>query len=250
MDLRAAEDETLDAFFHGRIQVLQKKKGYRFSIDAPLLADFIRTEEKDQVLELGMGSGIISLLLSLKPFRHITGLEIQDSLFDLAKRNVRLNGLQDRITILHCDLATYASPQKYDLIFSNPPYLACGRGHVSESREKSVAKHELKCDISDIMRKTAELLDRQGRACFVFPESRRTAFFAAFDFQGLQVRRERAVKSHADRAPNLFLIELGFSAGSGLSEAPLILFREDGVYSEEACEIFSGRGHDQAFKQA
>lgn len=250
MDPKPAEDESLDAFFHGRIQVLQKKKGYRFSIDAPLLADFIRTEENDQILELGTGSGIISLLLSLKPFRHITGLEIQDSLFDLAKRNVRLNALQDRITILNCDLTTYASSQKYDLIFSNPPYMACGRGNVSESREKAIAKHELKCDISDIMRKTAELLDAQGRACFVFPESRRAAFFAAFNSRGLQVRRERVVKSHVNRAPNLFLTELGFYAGSDLTEAPLILFQEDGGYTEEALEIFSGREHDQAFKQA
>ncbi len=247
MDLRAAEDESLDAFFHGRIQVLQKKKGYRFSIDAPLLADFIQTEEDDHLLELGMGSGIVSLLLSIKPFRHITGLEIQASLFDLAKRNVRLNSLEDRITVLHCDLTTYSSAERYNLIFSNPPYRAWGRGHVSESREKAIAKHELKCDISDIMRKTAELLDAQGRACFVFPESRRAAFFAACNSQGLQVRRERVVQSHANRAPNLFLAELGFNAGSGLSEAPLVLFQEDGGYTEEALKIFSGRGHDQAF---
>lgn len=246
MDPKPAEDETLDAFFHGRIQVLQKKKGYRFSIDAPLLSDFIRTEPNDQILELGTGSGIISLLLSLKPFRHITALEIQDSLFDLAKRNVRLNSLEDRITILHCDLTTYASSQRYDLIFSNPPYIASGRGHLSESQEKAVAKHELKCDISDIMRKTAELLDADGRACFVFPETRRAAFFAALDSQGLRVQRERLVCSFVNRAPNLFLTELGFRAGPGKTEDRLILFREDGEYSKESREIFSGRGYDQA----
>ena len=65
------DDETLGAFYHGRIRVFQKKKGYRFSVDAPLLADFIQTRPNDDLLELGTGCGIISLLISLKPFRHL-----------------------------------------------------------------------------------------------------------------------------------------------------------------------------------
>ena len=73
-DQLKGEDETLDTFYHGRIRVFQKKKGYRFSIDAPLLADFVRTKETDQILELGTGNGILSLLLSIKPFAHLTAL--------------------------------------------------------------------------------------------------------------------------------------------------------------------------------
>jgi len=90
------DGETLDAFYHGRIRVLQTKAGYRFSIDAPLLADFIRTRPGDEALELGTGSGIISLLLSVRPFKRITAVEIQSGLAGLARRNVALNGLQDR----------------------------------------------------------------------------------------------------------------------------------------------------------
>jgi len=92
-------NETQDTFYHGRISILQKKKGFRFSIDAPLLADFIRTKQSDELLELGAGNGVISLLLSIKPFKHITALEIQKSLFDLAKRSIRLNQLEHKITI-------------------------------------------------------------------------------------------------------------------------------------------------------
>jgi tRNA1(Val) A37 N6-methylase TrmN6 len=66
------DDETLDSFYMGRILVLQKKKGYRFSVDAPILADFIQTRVDDEILELGTGTGIVSLLLSIKPFKHIT----------------------------------------------------------------------------------------------------------------------------------------------------------------------------------
>ncbi|MEK6851454.1 MAG: hypothetical protein AABY30_02825, partial [Candidatus Thermoplasmatota archaeon] len=95
------DGETLDAFYHGRVRVLQKKKGYRFSVDAPLLAAFIRTRADDEALELGTGSGVISLLLSVKPFRRIVALEIQEGLADLARRNVELNGLGDRVEVVH-----------------------------------------------------------------------------------------------------------------------------------------------------
>src|SRR5512137_544956 len=99
--------ETLDTFFHGRVRILQPKKGYRFSVDAPLLADFIRPRPEDAALELGTGSGVISLLLSLKPLRKITALEIQPGLAGLARRNVELNGLGGRIEVVEADLRTY-----------------------------------------------------------------------------------------------------------------------------------------------
>ena len=108
------DDESLDAFYRGRIRILQKKKGYRFSVDAPLLADFIRTKESDLALELGTGCGVISLLLSVKPFRHITALEIQPALADLARRNVALNNLEQKIAVVEKDWRAYRPERKYD----------------------------------------------------------------------------------------------------------------------------------------
>jgi tRNA1(Val) A37 N6-methylase TrmN6 len=246
MDLTPADDETLDSFFHGRIRVLQKKKGYRFSVDAPLLADFIRTRPDDEGLELGSGCGIITLLLSIKPFRHITALEIQPTLFELARKNVRLNRLEDRITVRHRDLVSFKASRAFDLIFSNPPYFARGKGHLSGSAEKSIAKHELKCDIFVIMRKTAELLSPGGRACFVFPEARRAEFCEAASASGLKLRRERTVRPRSGARPNLFMTEFGLSAETPLIERPLVLLLKNGEYTREARQIFAGRGHAQA----
>ena len=144
------EDETLDTFYHGRIFVLQKKSGYRFSVDAPLLADFVQTERRDNLLEIGTGSGVISLLLSIKPFARVTALEIQESLVDLARRNVQLNKLTDRICVVQGDIRDFVTREKFDVIFSNPPYIKQKSGHLSPSGEKSVAKHELKINIFDI----------------------------------------------------------------------------------------------------
>src|SRR4030065_2094841 len=125
------DDETLDTFYRGRIRVLQKKEGVRFSVHAPLLADFIRTRTGDEALDLGMGSGIIPLLLSVKPFGRIVGLEIQEGLADLARRNVDPNGLGDRVEVVRADLRTYEPGRRFDLICSHPAYIRKATGLLS-----------------------------------------------------------------------------------------------------------------------
>lgn len=234
------DGETLDTFYRGRIRVLQSKTGYRFSVDAPLLADFIRTRPGDEALELGAGNGIISLLLSVKPFKRITAVEIQAGLAELAERNVGMNGLGDRIEIMRADLRTYEPGRKYDLIFCNPPYIRKSTGVLSASAEKSAAKHELHGDIGDVLTKTAEWLAPGGRACFIYPEKRRADFLAAAGERGLMVRRLRFVHPRAGEPPNLFLIELGHAAGEHELMLPLILFGPDGKYTPDAEAVFSG----------
>jgi tRNA1Val (adenine37-N6)-methyltransferase len=240
------DGETLDTFYHGRIRVLQRKKGYRFSVDAPLLADFIRTRPEDEVLEIGTGSGIIALLLSVRPFRRITALEIQAGLADLARRNIELNGRGERIEVVEGDLRTFEPGRKFDLIFSNPPYIRKATGFLSLSAEKSAAKHELHGDIRELLNKTAEWLAANGRACFVYPEKRRADFLSAAGESGLSVRRLRSVHPRAGESPNLFMAELGSAGGAGSGAPvpevmpPLMLFGPDGKYTAEAESIFSG----------
>jgi len=240
-DLRPDEDETLDTFFHGRILILQKKRGYRFSADAPLLADFIRTRETDEILEIGTGSGVIPLLLSIKPFRKITSLEIQPGLADLARRNVLLNRLQDRIEIVRADLTAFKPPRNFDLIFSNPPYIKRGAGILSAVGEKAAAKHEVFCSLKEILEKAAAWLKKNGRACFIYPEKRRADFWRTAEACGLHVNRLRYVHPRAEAEPNLFLTELSFGSVRKTELPPLVLFGADGRYTKEAEEIFAGR---------
>ena len=238
-----AKDETLDAFYHGRIKVLQKIKGYRFALDAPLLADFIRTNENDELLEFGTGNGIVSLLLSINPFKHITAVEIQASLADLARKNIKLNHLEKRITVVEQDLLQFRSKKKYDIIFSNPPYHKKAKGHLSLSKEKSIAKHELKCTIFDIMQKTSAFLKKSGRAYFVFPEKRKNDIEEAAKMNGLKMKTRRSVCVHSKGSPNLFLIECDFLSQSLTQQPDLVLYDDEGNYSQETQEIFSGRLH-------
>jgi len=235
------KDETLDTFYSGRILVLQKRKGYRFSVDAPLLADFIRTEASDELLELGTGNGIISLLLSIKPFKTITAVEIQASLADLARRNVKLNNLEEKIQIIEEDLRAFQPEKKFDVIFSNPPYIKKETGHLSPSVEKSVAKHELKCNISDIVKKTQELLKEEGRANFIYPATRKDDFGRVLKAYGLEVMTMRFILPRKGTPPNLFLVEVGFSSQKPDLLPPFILYDDQGGYTPEASKVFQGR---------
>jgi tRNA1(Val) A37 N6-methylase TrmN6 len=237
------EDETLDSFYHGQILVLQKKKGYRFSVDAPLLADFIRTKRTDSLLEIGTGSGVISLLLSVKSFRHITALEIQASLVDLARRNVELNNLTRRIRVVQGDFRDYVTREKFDVIFSNPPYIRKKSGHLSPSDEKSVAKHELKMNIFDIMQRMTKLLKKGGKAYFIFPAKRQDELRKATKESGMKLHSLRFVFPHRGGEPNFVLASCDFGTKKMICREPLILYDSEGKYTVETEAIFSGRTH-------
>jgi len=241
----AGEDETLDSFYHGRILVLQKKKGYRFSVDAPLLADFIRTRETDVLLEAGGGSGIISLLLSLKPFRRIVCLEIQKELARLAKRNIRLNGLEGKIRVVEQDLRLFRPKRRFDVIFSNPPYIKKKTGIPSSSAEKAIAKHEIKCDIFDIIELTGRLLKKNGRAYFIYPARRMEDFKKALEMHDLKIRTLRWVYPKSGSPARWFLTECDFVSTSTETLAPLILYDERGQTTSETNRIYGGESRGQ-----
>jgi tRNA1(Val) A37 N6-methylase TrmN6 len=137
-------------------------------------------------------------------------------------------------------MRTYEPGRRFDLIFSNPPYIRKATGFLSRSEEKSAAKHEINGDIEDIMEKTAAWLEPGGRACFVYPEKRRVDLARAADRRGFRIRRFRQVLPRASAPANLFLIELGFATVEPEIMPPLVLFAPDGKYTDEADAIFSG----------
>jgi tRNA1Val (adenine37-N6)-methyltransferase len=235
--------ETLDSFYHGRIRLLQKKRGYRFSVDAPLLAGFIRTRPEDRLLELGAGNGVVSLLLSRKPFRRIVCLEVQPGLADLARRNIALNGLEKRILVLEKDFRDFRPRQKFDLVFSNPPYIKGAGGRVSQCEEKTIAKHEIKGDIFDIMRAAGRVLRKDGRACFIYPVKRKGDFNMAAEEVGLKAGRLRFVHSRRGECARWFLSECGFGAPPLEVLPPLLIYEESGDYTPEVKALFAGEDH-------
>ncbi len=169
-------DETLDTFFDGRLQIIQKKRGYRFSIDSILLSEFIKVKENEKVIDLGTGCGILPLILSQKAKKtSFIGVEIQKGLADCANKNVKLNQLQDRITILNLDfrdLKNIFPPATFDVVISNPPYRRYRTGRINPDMEKAIARHEIKGKLEDLISIASYLLKSKGRFYLIFPAIR------------------------------------------------------------------------------
>jgi tRNA1Val (adenine37-N6)-methyltransferase len=238
---RPSADETLDEFHRGRVRLIQSKTGYRFALDAPLLADFIEIEDGDEVLELGTGNGIIPLLLGDRPFRLLTALEIQPALAALARRNAALNGLRGRVRVVRTDFRFYRPGRRFDVVFSNPPYIKIRTGFLSPSGEKSIAKHELSCDLDEVMRAVSVFLKPEGRGYLIYPAARAGELRMAAVARGLGVRSSRLVLPGPAVPPAFILVRLGFGPGREKAQRALVLKTVAGTDSAAARRIYEGK---------
>ncbi|MCC7295125.1 MAG: methyltransferase [Acidobacteria bacterium] len=244
MDFPLRRGETLDDFYRGRVRLIQPRKGYRFATDAPLLAAFAGLRPGDDVCELGTGNGVIAVLLGFKPFARLTAVEIQPRLADMARRNVAGNGLAERVEVVEADLRTFRPGKRFDVLVSNPPYHGKETGVPCPDREKAIAKHEITCDIMELMRAVSELLKGDGRAFFIYPAAREKEFRAAARSRGLRPAAIRRIHPRAGEEPNLFLSELRFAAACSGEETvlpPLVLHPgRGGEFGPEAAAMLEG----------
>jgi tRNA1Val (adenine37-N6)-methyltransferase len=221
-------DETLDTFFDGRLQILQKKKGYRFSIDAVLLGQFSRIRKNEKVIDLGTGCGILPLLLSQNTKAHsFVGVEIQKELAELANKNVRLNHLEDRVWILQKDfreLKEAFPPGSFDVVLSNPPYRKYRTGRVNPAMDKAIARHEIKGTLEDLISIASYLLPPKGRCYLIFPALRTVDLLVVLRSQKLEPKRLQFVHPHVGEEAKFILSESIKDSGVELKVIdPLIL---------------------------
>ena len=234
---------TSDSFFNGRIQIRQGRTGYRFSIDAVLLAYHVKPRPADRVLDLGTGCGIIPLILA---FRHpditIYGIEIQQELFALGVSNVSSNDMQDRITIL-CqdmkDLKPNLIDGPVDLIVCNPPYRKSDSGRLNPDQQRAVARHEIKATLPDVIQTARRMLRTAGKLVMIYPAERITELFTQMHSNGIEPKLLRSIHSSQGTAAKLVLVEGTKGGRPGTSIAPpLTLYDDDGEYTPEVLRMF------------
>ena len=236
-------DYTTDTFFNGRIRVKQDREGYRFSIDAILLANQAAPRPEDKVLDLGAGCGIISLILA---YRHsgltVYAVEVQAELARLASTNVNDNQLQDRITILDADMKTLkpdmtAGP--VDLVVCNPPYRRPDSGRINPNQQRAIARHELKAELQDVIACTRRILKTTGRFVTIYTAERTADILCQMRAGGLEPKYIRAIHSDAHSEAKLVLVEGTKGGNPGLKiTPPLILYQENGDYTDEVQRMF------------
>lgn len=227
---------TLDSLLNGSIRVKQGRAGYRFSLDAVLLAYYASLRSGEKVLDLGTGCGVIPLILSRRdPSRVIHGVEIQKTLADLAVSNVNENGMEDRISIHNMDMRELnagGASGPVDLVVSNPPFRKQGAGRINPNRERAEAMHEIRITLRGVIDAAHRMLRRNGRFMVIYPAERLTGLIAGMRSAGVEPKRLRMIHSRPDREARRTLVEGVKDGGRGVTiEPPLITHREDGAYT-------------------
>ncbi|MGH7843690.1 MAG: tRNA1(Val) (adenine(37)-N6)-methyltransferase, partial [Candidatus Binatia bacterium] len=234
--MSAHPDETLDTLLRGRLAVLQGKTGYRVSLDAILLARFVRIHEAKKILDLGSGNGPVALMLAaLHPTARIVGLELQDRMVDRARRSVELNRLGERVDIIAGDVRRVTQifqPGSFDLVVSNPPYRAPQSGRLNPDAEKQIARHEVSGRLEDFLRAGAYVLRKGGMFVAVFPAPRAIDLLAAMRQEGIEPKRLRFVHTVAKGPASLILVEGAKEGGKELKVlAPLAVYDDHRSYT-------------------
>lgn len=236
-------EETLDTLFEGNLKIIQNKEGYRFSIDALLVAHFCSPRPKDRIMDLGTGCGVIPLILAhRRKDAEIIGVELQPPLAALARRNVALNGFSRRIQILEADLKDIRSAEKqeaFDLVLSNPPYYEVETGRINPQAEKAVARHEVYAKLEDLLLTASHILSKKGRLVMIFPASRASDLIRKLAQRRMEPKRLQFVHSRAKDAARFLLIEARKEGQPHVEiSPPLFLYDDKGDYTPNAMEVF------------
>jgi tRNA1Val (adenine37-N6)-methyltransferase len=239
------ERGNLDTLFDGRLRVVQELDGYRFSLDAVLLADFVRLGGGERVIDLGTGVGIIPLILAQKRGRaiEIVGVEIQKKLAALAQANVRNGGVEDLIHIHQGDIKEIGDlfpPSSFDVVVSNPPYYRISSGRVNPSSQKAIARHEIMCTLDDVLQAARYLLKEGGRIVVIFPAHRSITLFASLRSAMLEPKALRWVYSREKEDAKFILTDAYKRGGEGVEVLPpFFVYAHDGTYTPEMARLYS-----------
>lgn len=235
--------ERIDELHRKGYRIIQKEDGFCFGMDAVLLADFAKAGKKDKVLDMGTGTGILPILMEARTEGgHFTGLEIQEEFASMAGRSVALNGQEDRIDIVCGDIKEASSLfglDTFDVVVSNPPYMVADHGLANPDMRKAIARHEVLCDLSDLLRETKRVLKNKGRFYMVHRTYRMAEIMHQMVEYGLEPKRIRFVHPYVDKEPNIVLIEAMKGAKSRIKvEPPLIVYEKPGIYTDEIYQIY------------
>jgi tRNA1Val (adenine37-N6)-methyltransferase len=237
------ENESIDDLQYKNLRIIQSKEGFRFGIDAVILANFADVKKGQSVIDLGTGNGIISILIAGKTqAASVTGLEIQPDVADMAARSVELNNLNERVKIVCGDIKNsieYFGASRFDVVVTNPPYMKGGGGLKNPSDSKAIARHEVLCTLHDVIRVSSKLLVPGGQFAMVHRPERLADIIYLMRTYGIEPKFLRFVYPSPYKKANLLLIK-GTRGGKPFLKMmePLYVYDESGNYSKEIDEIY------------
>lgn len=236
-------NERIDDLNRCGYKIIQNTNKFCFGMDAVLLSSFAKANEDDKVIDLGTGTGIIPILMEAKTkASSFVGLEIQDESVEMARRSVLMNGQENKITILQGDIKTASKDlgaAMFDVVTSNPPYMNNSHALVNPNEAKAIARHEIMCNLEDVVREGAKLLKVGGKMYMVHRPFRLIEIVSEMTKYKLEPKRIRFVHPYVDKEPNMVLIEATKGGKSMVKiDKPLIVYKDVNVYTDEIHEIY------------
>ena len=236
------ENFSVDSIWDASLKIQQSRHGYRFALDAILLAHFLRIEASENALEIGCGNGIIPILLSrLKKYRKIVAVEIQSELANLARVNVERNHAQ-QIEVIQADalqLREKLPAKAFDLVYSNPPYRKLGTGKLNPSREKAIARHEINLRLEDFVSLADHFLRNNGRLSVILPAFREKDLMQLLALERYFLSERQYVHSFRNDPPSFFLATAMKGPVKIHEIPPLIIYDKPGEYTAEMASLLT-----------
>lgn len=242
MNIELQANERLDDLVKSGRKIIQNEAEFCFSLDAVLLAHFPNYKKSFRVLDLGTGTGVMPLLIA-DEVREIQAVEINPVMAELAARNMRLNGLEEKITVRRGDyreIRELYAPESFDLVLVNPPYRPVNHGQQNALHGVARARHEVTATLADVVRAARYALKFRGRLAMVHLPERLGEILVALHENQLEAKRVCFVQPKPDRDPNMVLIEavVGAAPGGLKVSRPLIVHAADGSYTEEVLKYY------------
>jgi len=232
-----------NSLFDGELHCDQHVEGYRFSIDAVLLAHYISVKKNERILDIGTGSGVISLILLYRYVDLIaecSGIEIQKNLFELAKNNIKINRFEHKNKIFNCDVKSineYCLAESYDRIVCNPPFYPPNSGRNNIVTESNIARHQKAGGLDAFLAGAAYAVKNRGSVYFIYPAEHLAEFLLTATIHNLEGKNLRFIYNYpkSTKGAKLVLIKTTKNGGKGLvvSDPLYIYTHKNGPYTPE-----------------
>lgn len=243
LDIILKENERIDDLQYKGLKLIQKQDGFCFGLDAVLLANFADVSKNDTVIDLGAGTGIVSILIVGKTHaKSVIGLEIQEEMAEMAQRSVDMNNIGDRVRIVCGDIKESTllfGASKFNVVVTNPPYMNQGGGLLNISDTKAISRHEIKCTLEDVIKASAKLLVTGGQLAMVHRPDRLVDIVWLMRKYSIEPKYMQLVHPSPYKKANLLLIK-GTRQGKPQLKMmdPLYVYDETGKFSKEIDNIY------------
>lgn len=234
-------NERIDDLNLNGKKIIQNTDYFCFGIDSVLLANFVSSNSsKNVVVDLCSGTGVISVILTQKKKLHkIYAVELQDEMYNLLKRNIKLNNLEDCIYPFKANIKDYYLDKKVDIVVCNPPYKEIGTGIKNENTVKYIARHEKECTLEDVFKCSSKILKQKGKLYLVHKPQRLVDLISLARKYNLEAKNIRFVYPKFNSSASIVLVEYVFYGGNEINVLPpLIEYDEFGNYTEEIIDIY------------